>query len=179
MGDLLAALIEWTSTSYRSLQQQGWTVTLEDFEDGERVVLELENEVFLGRFVLQDTGQIELGVRDKRTAVPRRGKGEVYTAQQLEDAVRQFVEWLEQDHGSIHKSDQTACPHGKMVYESRGEAHKVLQRITAQRHGNNGLEVYQCRMCQEWHIGGKLGRIGIKRRSFPQHRIPRKKRKDT
>lgn len=175
---LFAALIEWTSASCRSLHQQGWTVTLEEFEEGDRIVLELENTVFLGRFTLQDTGQVELGVRDKRTGIPRRGKSEVYTKEQLKDAIRQFMEWLEQDHGRVQKADRIVCPHGKIGYQSRGQAINALQHIIARRNMDGGLQEYQCHLCHEWHIGGKQGRVGMKRRSFPKYSTPRRKRKD-
>lgn len=164
---LFEALSEWASTSCHSLHRQGWTVTLEEFEEGGQIVLELENRVFLGRFALQDTGQIELGVRDKRTGTPRRGRCEVYTKEQLEDAIKQFMEWLNQDHGRIQKTPQIVCPHGKMGYENRSQAVKALRRITSRPGMTAALQEYQCHVCQQWHIGGMNGRVSVRRRSFP------------
>lgn len=176
-GPLFEVLVEWTSTVYDSLHQLGWTVTLDEFESGEQIVLELENSVFLGRFTLQDTGQVELGVRDKRTSSPLRGKCEVYTTEQLYDAIGQFLEWVEQDHSNIQETEPVACPQNKISYTSRQQALWNLQRIIARRGDNAGQEEYQCALCHQWHIGTKKGKLYIKRRSFPQHGPRRRKRK--
>lgn len=164
---LIPALATWTSTSHRSLVRQGWSVLLEESDEGDRIVVELESKLHLGRFVLQDIGRVEIGVVNKATKTIRRGECEVYTQGQLEDALKQFLGWLGQDNGRVDQVEQIACPHNKIIYDSRPEAMAVVKMITRRSRMPGTITEYQCHLCHKWHIGGKQGRVGMKRRSFP------------
>lgn len=164
---LFSVLATWASTSRHSLARQGWTVLLEGSEEDDYLVVELENDHHLGRFVLQDIGRVEIGVLDKATGDVRRGECEVYTEGQLEDAVTQFLGWLGQSNGQVQQVKQVACPHNKIIYDSRPEAIAVVRAITSRTRMPGSITEYQCHLCHKWHIGGRQGRVGIKRRSFP------------
>lgn len=164
---LFPALAAWASTSNRSLARQGWAVLLEESEEDDRIVVELENDFHLGRFVLQDIGRVEIGVVNKATKNIRRGECEVYTQGQLEDAITQFLGWLGQDTGRVDQVEQVACPHNKIIYDSRPEAREIVHMISKRAKVHGAAVEYQCDSCHKWHIGGKQGRVGIRRR-FPR-----------
>ena len=168
---LFEALSDWASTSCVSLLNHGWAVTLEEFEDGEKVVLELESRKFIGRFALQDIGRVEIGVRDKRTSDLRRGECSVYTKAQLEDAINQFLGWLS---GKPEEDPKINCPHRKRVFDSRHAAEDMLKKIFARPGARRTLHSYKCHLCHQWHIGGIQGRVEMVRRTMIK--APQRKR---
>lgn len=173
-GALFEAFSEWASNSCVSLLNHGWTVTLEEFEDGDQIVLELESRKFIGRFVLADTGHVEIGIRNKRNGEIRRGACAVYTTAQLEDAVNQFLGWIS---GKPEEDPRINCPHKKRVFDSRHAAEEALKRIFARPGARRTLHSYKCHLCHQWHIGGIQGRIEMVRRTITKapKRTPRRR----
>ena len=175
MSDAFISLLrEWITEAEAGLAEQGWIVRLdecagEDAVDGvERLTVELENRSHHGRFALEDTGRTELGAMTKADGTLRRGECDVHTAGQLEDAIRQFLEWIGWNgSGDARRVNDRVCPHGKKIYGSRPEARTVVELITGRTRMPNNITEYQCPVCHGWHIGGLYGRIGVKRRSFP------------
>lgn len=160
---LLEAFSDWASSSCVSLLNHGWAVTLEGFEDGETVVLELESRKFIGRFKLDDIGRVELGIRNKWTSQVRRGECSVYTTAQLEDAINQFLGWLS---GKPEEDPRINCPHKKKVFDSRYAAEEALKQMFARPGARRTLESYKCHLCHQWHIGGIQGRVEMVRRTI-------------
>lgn len=160
--EFIPLLRTWVEEAQETLEEQGWTVELDGDTKAVSLVLEIGN--LRGRLFLRDTGLLELGLLHLVTAQVRRGECEVFTEGQLEDAVRQFLEWFAE--GDERAEDQM-CPHGKYAYESRGFADEALRKIVKRPGMTSALGVYRCYMCGKWHIGGVNGRTGVRRRSFP------------
>ena len=44
------------------------------------------------------------------------------------------------------------CYSGKIVFETKAEAKKAMRQIKKTNSGYNPKNVYQCSMCDKWHV---------------------------